>query len=241
MISPLLASPLIFALLLRVLVAQQTPVLASGASSEERWQRFINAGKDLLSQARYVDAERSFRSAVHVSEQEFGGQDSRHATSLNQLAVIAQIMGKYEEAHSLFGRALGIWQQHPERERLNLAIGLSNMANLLRAKGQYAEAESLCLQALHIEQTEIGLDNPTVAETLYGLAAIYASQGRYAEAESSFKRTLEIQRKTVGPDHPSLARTLSDLVLSITLSAVMRRPNHLSAGDRDTREGPGTG
>ncbi len=136
-------------------------------------------GNKLRGQARFADAERAFNSAVRASE-DFG----RLAVSLNALATIVQMSGRYDEAESLFRRVIAILEQHPGYGRLDLAVGLGNMANLLRVKGQYSRAERLCLQALNIEQTALGQDNPIVASTLHVLAAIQASLGRHTEAES---------------------------------------------------------
>src|SRR6266567_6396622 len=177
-------------------------------SSELGWERAMLEGNKLRAQARFADAERSFRSAVRTSE-EFGVLDPRHASSFNALAMIVQARGRYDEAESLLRKAIAIWEQNPGPDRLRLAVGLNNMANLLRARGQYPEAERLGLQALKIQQTALGQEDPTVADTLYDLATIQSAVGRYAEAESTFRRALAIQRKTVGAHHPAVARTLS--------------------------------
>ena len=113
---------------------------AENTSNQVSWDALVAKGRTLRDQSRYADAELCLRSAVSLAE-EFGSTDPRYAESLNALATVVQIRGRYDEAESLFQQAVSIWRQHSAEHRLDLAVGLSNLANLLRVKGQYGEAE----------------------------------------------------------------------------------------------------
>jgi len=87
-------------------------VPADAASRQHRWAELMAEGRTLRDQSRYADAERRLGSAVSLAEQ-FGALDSRYAKSLDALATVVQIRGRYDEAQILLRRALVIWQQHP--------------------------------------------------------------------------------------------------------------------------------
>jgi len=142
------------------------------------WGERAAKGRTLRDQSRYAEAEDCLRSALPAAE-EFGSTDPRVAETLNDLATVVQIRGRYEEAENLFRRALTIWNQHSEDHRLELAVGLCNLATALRLKGQFAEAERFQLQAIDIERAVLPPEHPLALETLYGLGAIGAAAGRW--------------------------------------------------------------
>jgi Tfp pilus assembly protein PilF len=98
-------APLIVVLGLPALVARQVPMARQVTPSEARWQELMDEGRRLREQNRFADAEHEFQSAVGIAE-EFGRQDPRYAASLNALAMIVQIRGRYDEAEAVFRRAL---------------------------------------------------------------------------------------------------------------------------------------
>jgi tetratricopeptide (TPR) repeat protein len=141
------------------------------SSNQAGWEELAAKGRTLRDQSRYAEAEDCLRSALSAAE-EFGSTDPRVAESLNDLATLVQIRGSYNEAESLFRRAVTIWNQHSGDYRLELAVGLCNLANALRLKEQFAEAERLQLQAIDIERAALPPEDPIALETLYGLGAI---------------------------------------------------------------------
>ncbi len=77
----------------------------------------------------YADAERQFAAAVEAAE-EFGPQDRRLATSLNNLAVLYRAQGKYPEAEPLYKRALAIREKALGPDHPDVAASLYNLAVL---------------------------------------------------------------------------------------------------------------
>ena len=53
--------------------------------SDEEWERYIQTGKEAYQQGRYTDAETSWLAALEQAKK-FGDEDTRLATSLNNLA-----------------------------------------------------------------------------------------------------------------------------------------------------------
>ena len=84
------------------------------------------------------------------------------AKCYSNLASLLQTQGKYNEAESLYRRAIAIDDErafgkgHP-----NLSGWYSNLALLLKFQGKYAEAEPLFRRAIEIFQSKLGPDHPT--------------------------------------------------------------------------------
>jgi tetratricopeptide (TPR) repeat protein len=172
------------------------------ASGQAGWSELMAEGRKLRNQSRYADAEQCLHSAISLAE-EFGSLDPRYAESLDTLATVVQIRGRYDEAESLFQRALVIWKQYPGEHGLDLAVGLSNMANLLRVKGQYPEGERFQLQALDTERavlpciivTEASIDTAD-----FSLRAHRQEQSSIAGEVERYLRTGETDSRFVERD-----------------------------------------
>ncbi len=61
--------------------------LAGCSNKEKRWEGLIADGETAYQAGRYAEAEKLFLAALKEAE-EFGGQDPRLATSLNNLAAL---------------------------------------------------------------------------------------------------------------------------------------------------------
>ncbi|MFL5587992.1 MAG: tetratricopeptide repeat protein [Ktedonobacteraceae bacterium] len=79
---------------------------------------------------------------------------------LNNLAVLYLNKGKYEEAESLFQRALVIREKGLGPEHPDTASTLNNLAVLYHDQGKDEEAESLHQRALIIREKVFGPDHP---------------------------------------------------------------------------------
>ena len=84
--------------------------LAGCSNEEKRWEGLIADGETAYQAGRYAEAEKLFLAALKEAE-EFGEQDPRLATSLNNLAELYYARGKYTEAEPLFQRALAILEK----------------------------------------------------------------------------------------------------------------------------------
>ncbi len=69
------------------------------------WETYAAAGVKALQQGNYPEAEKQLEAAFKEAEG-FGPQDPRLATSLNNLAMVYRLLGKYAEAEPLNKRAL---------------------------------------------------------------------------------------------------------------------------------------
>ncbi len=173
------------------------------------WQSHITSGESAYREGDYTQAEEQFAAALTVAVG-FGPQDPRLATSLNNLAELYRVQGKYADAEPLYLRALAIVEKALGPEHPDVAASLNNLAALYHTQGRYAEAEPLFERSLAIREKVLGPEHPDVATSLNNLAVLYQAQGKYAEAEPLYERSLKIVEKTLGPDHPNVATSLEN-------------------------------
>ncbi len=115
---------------------------AGCTTQETRWETLMNDAAKAYRQEDYAKAERLLLAALEEAEK-FGEQDPRFATSLNNLAVLYDDRGKYDQAEPLYQRALAIWEKTLGPEHLDFATALENYAELLHKIGRDDEAEEI--------------------------------------------------------------------------------------------------
>ena len=122
------------------------------------WETYMAAATKAYQQGNYPEAEKQLGAALKEAEG-LGPQDPRLATSLNNLAVLYIIQGKYAEAEPLYKRALAIFEKALGPEHPGVAQSLENYAALLRQTCRSAEATEMEARAKVI-RAKHALDNP---------------------------------------------------------------------------------
>jgi tetratricopeptide (TPR) repeat protein len=117
------------------------------------------AGQKAFQEGDYAESEKELEAALRKAE-EFGSEDPRLSKSLNNLALLYKVQGKYAEAEPLYKRSLAIREKALGPEHPNVATALENYAALLRETGRNAEAHRLDARAkaIRAKQTE---ENPS--------------------------------------------------------------------------------
>ncbi len=139
------------------------------------------------------------------------------ATSLNNLALLYDLQGEYEQAESLYVQAIELYQTLLEEQHPHVASLLDNLAGLYYSRGKYKEAEPLFLRALELRKTLLGEQHPDVATSFNNLALLYKSQGRYELAELLYFQALKLRKTLLGEQHPHVASSLNNLALLYSL------------------------
>ncbi len=91
----------------RMIIAMLVALSLPTACAQTPWQKYNDAGVVAQEQAFYAEAEDLYLAALKEAES-FGEQDTRLATTLNNLAALYRLQGKYIEAEPLHRRALAI-------------------------------------------------------------------------------------------------------------------------------------
>jgi len=146
-------------------------------------------------QGSLAEAERLYRRALAIREQEQGPTHPDVAVILNNLAALQVAEGHYEDAQPLLERALSIRQGALGNGDVLTAESLNNLALLFAAQGDAAAAEPLYKQALAILESMAAASGaahgPPPDEThrrelervLDNYAALLHDTGRDREAE----------------------------------------------------------
>jgi len=78
-----------------------------------------------------------------IDEKALGRDHPDVAGSLNNLALLYGIQGRYAEAEPLYQRSLAIYEKALGHDHPNVATALNNLAALYDSQGRYADAEPL--------------------------------------------------------------------------------------------------
>ncbi len=167
---------------------------ALSCTQDARWKKNMSLGERALEEGRYDEAEKMFLACVSDAEN-FGASDERLPLSLNNLAWLYRLQGKYAEAEPLYQRALGIYETALGPEHPYVATGLNNLAGLYHTQGKYAEAEPLYQRSLAIREKALGPEHPYVATNLERYAGSLRKMERDAEAEEMEERAKAIRAK----------------------------------------------
>ncbi len=124
-------------------------------AQDTKWEKSNAAGIRAFGQGRYAKAEKLLKAALKEAEN-FGEQDQRFTTSLNNLAALYRTQGKYAEAEPLYKRALFVLTKALGPDHPNVALMLENYAASLRKMNRGDEAETLeaRAQAIRAKQAQ---------------------------------------------------------------------------------------
>ena len=102
----------------------------------------------LYQQGKYGEAVSVAQRAAAEAEANFGPDDARTATSLNNLAGLYRAMGRYDDALPLYRRALAIREKALGADHASTATSLNNLAGLYESMGRYDDALPLYRRAV---------------------------------------------------------------------------------------------
>jgi tetratricopeptide (TPR) repeat protein len=131
------------------------------------------------------------------------------AEALNDLAILQQEKGQYEESEKLLLEAISIKRRLYGHNHVEIASGLNNLAFVLQDKGDLARAEASYLEALHIQRALLPAVHPEIANTLNNLAFVEDDKGDLEGALLAEGEALDIYKKLFPGDHPEVARIMN--------------------------------
>ena len=186
--------------------------MASLCSAQpSRWDDLTSQVLQLCREGKTAEALPLAAEALKAAEMDYGPEDERVATALNNLGHIYDDQGKYEEAEPFYQRSLRLREKLFGPEHAAVASVLNNLAALEFNLGRYAEAESMYTRALKIFEKTLGPDDTFVSTALNNLAGLYDFQGKYIEAEPLYRRALNIDERALGAESAGVALDLNNL------------------------------
>jgi tetratricopeptide (TPR) repeat protein len=167
------------------------PVEASGSDAlrgcfhTERaiaFRALANAGDAGMLDRAFVE----YAAASYYYEQ--AGHTRYQAFTENNLAMLFNNAGRYEEAHEHLARARPLFASLKDSH--SVAQSDDTLARVLTAEGRFDEAEAAALSA--VRGLEAGDRQALLAEALTTLGVAQARGGRHAEARQSLVRAVEV-------------------------------------------------
>ncbi|KZP22596.1 TPR-like protein [Athelia psychrophila] len=119
--------------------------------------------------------------------------------------------GRYDEAETLFQKALAGRERQFGRDHPNTLNTVNDLGVLCEQQGKRAEAEMLYQRALAGKERQLGGDHPSTLGTVNNLGGLCEKQGKYTEAEIFYQRALAGQERQLGREHPSTLGTVNNL------------------------------
>jgi tetratricopeptide (TPR) repeat protein len=116
---------------------------------------------------------------------------------LGNLAIVAHIMGKYEEARLFSAESMALRRELGDKT--GLAIILGNLASMHREYGEFREARVLLDEALALSRE---IDNKQrQLHVLAEIGQLMCDQGDYEQAEPLLKKSMELAQSTGEQSH----------------------------------------
>ncbi len=159
----------------------------------------------------YGEAERYYRKALALRENQLGPLDREVANSYNNLGNCFASTGHYAEALAMHQKALDIRRQVLPAGHAAFAVSHSNLANCLYFIGDYAGALSQYDAALNIRLQTLDANHPKMALLYNNLGNCYAALDRTDMALRYYEQSLAIRKQHFGTNHPSIANVLENL------------------------------
>ncbi len=151
--------------------------------------------------------------ALNLAQKNTEKEHPAIADSLNNIAELYRLQGRYLEAQPLYLQALAIRKNLFGDEHPDIAQALNNIAALYFLQGSYTEAEQKYLEALALWKRLLGDEHPDVATSLNNIAELYREQGRYLESEQIHLETLAMRKRLWGSQHPDIVQSLNNLAI----------------------------
>lgn len=190
----------------------QNGVVREAVKKQNAWKKLNSEVVNLYGQKDYKKAIKAGKEALKFAEKSFNKEHPYVATSLNNLAEIYRVQGKFSDAESLFKRALQIREKVLGKDDIDVALTLNNFAALYFQEKKYDIAENYYKRSLKILESKLGRDNPQLEATLANIAELYKQKGRYKEAGEFFNRVLAIKEQAEnGTQDPLYAKYINDL------------------------------
>ena len=131
----------------------------------------VQSGKSADRERELALAQKYLNQAI-VLQTQFQQQDAL-ANSLNNLAMLYESQGRYNDAEPLYLQSLDIRKRQLGNDHPDVASSLNNLAVLYESQGKYLEAEDLAKQALIIYQNRLGNEHPNTQNAVVTVKFLY--------------------------------------------------------------------
>jgi len=176
------------------------------------WDQNMKQGEFFYKTGDKTDAEKLFKAALQDASA-FKANDPRLAATLNDLAILCDEAGRYDEAEKDYKQALAIREQAFGPDSEEVATTSNNLANLYKDQKKYPEAEEIYTRVLKIYTKVSGPESSFVALAHHNLAVLYQVQGKDKEAIAHFEQSIAAGEKSLGANNPHVVDCVGSLAM----------------------------
>jgi tetratricopeptide (TPR) repeat protein len=163
----------------------------SSAQSLTEARDHSGRGMSLFRQAKFVEAEREYRSALEYTRTLGKAGLEEYTVLLSNLAAVLQSQGRIKEARQALEECVFL-EEHslPQPRGSTLVHSLNNLALLDQTEANLTQAMRLLKKAMSLTA-----DERSRAGTMHNLGAIYFEMGARRNAEKLFDKAVDIYRR----------------------------------------------
>jgi tetratricopeptide (TPR) repeat protein len=133
------------------------------------------------------------------------GESNAYAASLNNQAVLFQLLGKYAAAQNNYNFAYGTWTKGLGSRHPYMAVSRGNLAMLYYVQGRYSDARRLAEQVARLRGETLASQHPAQALSQNLSALLDLANGDYRTGLGRARRAMEILEEQFPPRHPQMA------------------------------------
>jgi len=183
----------------------------------------------LHQQGKSLEAEPILADAVERARSSRGG-DRTPARALNDLGVVQEALGKYDEASASHEEAMAIRATAFGDDHRSVGVSASNLSAIYYRRGDLPGAVRAAERALEIMRTSFGADHQRSIIIQSNLAVFKLVDGDLEGAEADYRDLWERQSRLQGAEHPVTVRVMSNL------ATVLRRASEWEEAEAVLRE-----
>ncbi len=154
------------------------------------WLKLQEDGLKACANKRYVQAEQAFIEALNLLEEQVKGLGidtdpairqgikEKHALSLNNLAAIYQLQGKYGLALDEYIKSTEIYRKIRGENSLEFATSLHNLGMVYAARKDFKQAEALFRRSLTIKERLLSSTHPDLQALKENLERVLTESGQ---------------------------------------------------------------
>lgn len=182
--------------------------IAFGENSEQIALAWNDLGELKRQLSDYDAADAAYSQALRIQR---GSSSVPAAQTLNNLGLLRQSQGRFEEAEDLQRRSLAMRIAVVGKDNQEVATSYNNLGSLCASMGRPDEAETLYRTCLEMRLGLLGSEHWRVANTEISLAQLLTDRGELTEAETLAVHALNATETALGAAHTQMGRALTCL------------------------------
>jgi CHAT domain-containing protein/tetratricopeptide (TPR) repeat protein len=160
-------------------------------------------GRLLADVGRYRESESLLKATLETARMTFPVGSLELCTHINNLSLLYQKIGQYDEALRLMEENMGLLKAKSGEADPDYLKSRLNLAVLYRDRGRLAAADTLLREVILIQERNRREQTLLYAQALVNLGLNLQRQQRFEEARAWLEKAVGVAEQTMGADHPT--------------------------------------